>query len=177
MSNESEAPTVEAIAAAWARVGSWQRTKVRDGSWQPTDDTSADEMECPLCTGDGVAFGVRWDATTVSPATLVGYGIGQGLEDAELLAGAVPVLLGEVERLQRERAEVAQWLGICAGSGHAEMVAQAKALHEAAARMECERDAARARAEKLRDLLREVSNYLGPFDHRAMFDLITEAVR
>ena len=83
--------TVADIAAAWKRVGSWQETT-------RTENGQVDE--CPFCGGDGEVEGIIYDATAVHPATLVGYGIGQGLEDAELLAGAVPVLLAEVERLR-----------------------------------------------------------------------------
>lgn len=76
------------IREAWKRVEAWEETeRAEDG-----------QFDCPLCNTDGYLDGVRYDATAVHPATLVGYGIGKGLADAETLAAAVPVLLEALDK-------------------------------------------------------------------------------
>lgn len=82
-----------ALRKAWAAVGDWEQT------------TPEEEHECPVCGGDGYVDGVRYDATAACAATVVGYGIGDGLEAAELLAVSTGPLLAT---LDAERAKVAR---------------------------------------------------------------------
>lgn len=80
-----------ALRKAWAAVGDWEQT------------TPEEEHECPVCGGEGYVDGVRYDATAACAATVVGYGIGDGLEAAELLAVSTGPLLAT---LDAERAKV-----------------------------------------------------------------------
>lgn len=82
-----------ALRKAWAAVGDWEQT------------TPEEEHECPVCGGEGYVDGVRYDATAACPATVVGYGIGEGLAAAELLAVSTGPLLAT---LDAERAKVAR---------------------------------------------------------------------
>ena len=82
------------VRAAWASVGSWEQT------------TEAEEQQCPTCDGEGYVEGVRYDATSVCPATVVGYGIGDGLAAAELLATSTGGLLATLDAERAKSAEL-----------------------------------------------------------------------
>jgi ethanolamine ammonia-lyase small subunit len=64
-------------------------------------------MTCPLCDGDGEVEGQRYDAKETVAATVVAYGVGEGLRRAEEWVENAPAdmraLLAEVERLTSER--------------------------------------------------------------------------
>ena len=84
----------QAVRAAWASVGSWEQT------------TEAEEQWCPTCDGEGYVEGVRYDATAVCPATVVGYGIGDGLAAAELLVTSTGGLLATLDAERAKSAEL-----------------------------------------------------------------------
>lgn len=78
------------LRAAWALIGAWEERE--DGPYQ-----------CPLCHGEGEADGFVLDATNVCPATIAGYGIGEGLAAAELVAESTGALLSTLDAVREER--------------------------------------------------------------------------
>lgn len=64
-------------------LGCWQRSVLGNDGYYEAGEGPAEEFECPLCHGEGKVDGNRYDAREVIPATLVGYGIGDGLRIAE----------------------------------------------------------------------------------------------
>lgn len=83
------------LRAAWEKIGAWEKT---------SETGEGEYLECPFCHGDGETEGFILDATNVTPATLVGCGIGDGLEAAELVAKSTGHLLAtlDAERAQSE---------------------------------------------------------------------------
>lgn len=77
----------KALREAWALIGAWETTEAADEL----------EYECPLCDGQGTTGGFRLDAVNVTPATLGGYGIGEGLVAAELVAMSTGRLLATLD--------------------------------------------------------------------------------
>jgi hypothetical protein len=78
------------LRAAWALIGAWEERE--DGSYQ-----------CPLCHGEGEVDGFVLDATNVCPGTIAGYGIGDGLAAAELVAESTGALLSTLDAVRAER--------------------------------------------------------------------------
>lgn len=71
-------------------------------------------MTCPLCDGDGEVEGQRYDAKETVAATVVAYGVGEGLRRAEEWVENAPAdmraLLAEVERLTADPLPAAAWV-------------------------------------------------------------------
>ena len=113
---------VEHWKALAQKLGGWQRSIIREGSesYEPAQEgeESNETISCPLCAGEGEVEGQRYDAATVLPATLCGYGIGDGLRAAEEWAEgsveAVLALCAEVDSLRAD-ASLAVEAGIVAG--------------------------------------------------------------
>lgn len=85
----------------------YARSKLDAGSavWEPDIEGSgaATPFTCPLCDGEGEVEGVRFDHKTRA-ATVVAYGIGEGLGMAEEWVSCGPQdvldLVAEVRRLK-----------------------------------------------------------------------------
>lgn len=83
-----------ALRAAWALIGAWEKRE--DGVYP-----------CPLCDEQGTVDGFVLDATNITPATLGGYGIGEGLMAATLVAESTGPLLASLDA-ERARADAAE---------------------------------------------------------------------
>jgi hypothetical protein len=81
------------LRAAWKLIGAWEMTESPDENLEYT---------CPLCNGEGYTDGFRLDAQNITPATIGGYGIGEGLGAAELVANSVGRLLATLD-IERAR--------------------------------------------------------------------------
>ncbi len=144
----------KALREAWISIGGWELTDRIEG---------AEEVTCPVCNGEGACEGFRLDATNVTPATLGGYGIGKGLDDAELVANSTGALLATLDQTRAELDALALIAGQAMGlrnvdfrAGERVNVPPAVAQHALFGAM-CstvvERDAALERAERAeRDL-------------------------
>jgi hypothetical protein len=88
------------------------------------DKDTVEWMTCPLCDGDGEVEGQRYDAKETVAATVVAYGVGEGLRRAEEWVENAPAdmrtLLAEVERLRDAHAMAVQVSGeLCEKCGWA----------------------------------------------------------
>ena len=102
-------------------------------------------MTCPLCDGDGEVEGQRYDAKETVAATVVAYGVGEGLRRAEEWVENAPAdmraLLAEVEGMRES----------CTG-----LVKQNERQYDEVLRLTTERDAAMDRMQQaIIDLLNE----------------------
>jgi hypothetical protein len=90
-----------------------------EGAYISPSDKKDEDAECPLCDGQGYVWQQRYDAKETIAATVVAYGIGEGLARAEEWVEQAPAdiraLLDEVERLtalterQDSAKDVVEW--------------------------------------------------------------------
>ena len=84
-----------------------------EGAYVSPSEKADENSECPLCDGQGFVWSQRYDAKETIAATVVAYGIGDGLARAEEWVEQAPAdmraLLDEVERLRTERDDLLAW--------------------------------------------------------------------
>jgi hypothetical protein len=75
-----------------------------EGAYISPSEKADESSDCPLCDGQGFVWSQQYDAKETIAATVVAYGIGEGLARAEEWVEQAPAdmraLLDEVERLR-----------------------------------------------------------------------------
>ena len=81
-----------------------------EGAYVSPSEKADENSDCPLCDGQGFVWSQRYDAKETIAATVVAYGIGEGLARAEEWVEQAPAdlraLLDEVERLTKREDEL-----------------------------------------------------------------------